>query len=219
MKTNQEKVKNGVTEIVFILDKSGSMSGYERDTIGGFNATMEKQRKEEGTALVSTVLFDHETQVLHDRIPIDDVPVMTEKEYQVRGATALLDAIGGAIHHIGNVHKYARPEDVPEHTVFMITTDGMENASRNYDSRKVKEMIQRQQERYGWEFIFLAANIDAVETADRYGIRRERAVNYCQTPEGVRESYCMMSEAISRIRKAETLDDGDWKKKEGKNKK
>ena len=213
MKTNQEKVKNGVTEIVFILDKSGSMSGYERDTIGGFNATMEKQRKEEGTAIVSTVLFDHETQVLHDRIPIDDVPVMTEKEYQVRGATALLDAIGGAIHHIGNVHKYARPEDVPEHTVFMITTDGMENASRNYDSRKVKEIIQRQQERYGWEFIFLAANIDAEETAEDIGIRRERAVNYTQDREGVKATYAVMCDAITSVRKCKGLDAGDWRER------
>ena len=206
------KVKNGITEIVFILDKSGSMSGYEKDTIGGFNSTIEKQKKEEGRAIVSTVLFDHETQVLHDRISIDNVPVMTEKEYQVRGTTALLDAIGGAIHHIGNIHKYARAEDVPEHTIFIITTDGMENASRNYDSRRVKEMIQRQQERYGWEFIFLAANIDAVETADRYGIRRERAVNYSQDKEGIEVSYCMMSEAISRVRKKESLDDDAWKR-------
>jgi uncharacterized protein YegL len=209
--TNNEKVKNGLTEVVFILDRSGSMSGYERDTMGGFNSTIERQKKEEGKALVSTVLFDHEIEVIHDRIAIEDIPMMTEKEYQVRGTTALLDAIGGAIHHIGNIHKYARKEDVPEHTIFIITTDGMENASRNYDSRKVKEMIKRQQDKYGWEFIFLAANIDAVETADRYGIRGERAVNYCQTPEGVKESYCIMSEAISRVRRAEKLDDGDWK--------
>ena len=209
-------VKNGITEIVFILDKSGSMSGYEKDTIGGFNSTIEKQKKEEGTAIVSTVLFDHEIEVIHDRISIEKIPTMTDKDYQVRGTTALLDAIGGAIHHIGNIHKYARPEDVPEHTIFIITTDGMENASRNYDSRKVKEMIKSQQDRYGWEFIFLAANIDAVETADRYGIRRERAVNYSQTPEGVQASYCMMSEAISKVRKEVSLDDGDWKKVEDK---
>lgn len=209
-------VKNGITEIVFILDKSGSMSGCEKDTIGGFNSTIEKQKKEEGTAMVSTVLFDHEIEVIHDRISIEKIPTMTDKDYQVRGTTALLDAIGGAIHHIGNIHKYARPEDVPEHTIFIITTDGMENASRNYDSRKVKEMIKRQQDRYGWEFIFLAANIDAVETADRYGIRRERAVNYRQTPEGVKASYCMMSEAISKVRKEVSLDDGAWKKVEDK---
>ena len=215
------KVKNGITEIVFILDKSGSMAGYEKDTIGGFNSTIEKQRKETGKAIVSTVLFDHVAEVLHDRVPLEEVGVMTEKEYQVRGCTALLDAIGGAIHHIGNIHKYARAEDVPEHTIFIITTDGMENASRTYDSRKVKKMIQRQQEQYGWEFIFLAANIDAVETADRYGIRKERAVNYRQDREGIQASYCMMSEAISQMRKSEPLDNGLWKqdKKSKKGKK
>ena len=210
------KVKNGITEIVFILDRSGSMSGYEKDTIGGFNATIEKQKQETGKAIVSTVLFDHDIDVIYDRVNIEDIPIMTNKEYRVRGTTALLDAIGGAIHHIGNIHKYARPEDVPEHTIFIITTDGMENASRNYDSRRVKEMIQRQTDRYGWEFIFLAANIDAVETADRYGIRRERAVNYVQSEEGVRESYCMMSEAISTVRNKKSLDDEDWKKKNKK---
>lgn len=208
------KVKNGITEIVFILDKSGSMSGFEKDTIGGFNSTIEKQKQEAGKAIVSTVLFDHEIEVIHDRISIDDVPLMTNKEYQVRGTTALLDAIGGAIHHIGNIHKYARPEDVPEHTIFIITTDGMENASHNYDSRQVKEMIQRQQEQYGWEFIFLAANIDAVKTADRYGIRRERAVNYYQNEEGIERSYYMMSNAISTVRNKQSLDDEDWKKGE-----
>ena len=206
------KVANGIIEIVFILDRSGSMAGFENDTIGGFNATIEKQKQETGKAIVSTVLFDNDTQVIHDRVDIEKIQPMTRADYQVRGCTALLDAIGGAIHHIGNVHKYARAEDVPEHTIFVITTDGMENASRAYDSRKVKEMIQRQQDRYGWEFIFLAANIDAVETADRYGIRRERAVNYCQDPEGVRESYCMMSEAISTVRNCESLDNDEWKK-------
>ncbi len=205
------KVKNGLTEIVFILDKSGSMSGYEKDTIGGFNATLEKQRKEEGTAIVSTVLFNQEVSVLHDRISIDDVPAMTEKEYTVGGSTALLDAIGGAIHHIGNIHKYARAEDVPEHTIFIITTDGMENASRNYSGRRVREMIRRQQDRYGWEFIFLAANIDAAETAEGYGIRRDRAVNYRQTSDGVADSYRMMSDAISSLRNEESLDSGAWR--------
>ena len=208
----EEKSGNNLTEIVFILDRSGSMSGFESDTIGGFNSMIEKQKKEEGKAIVSTVLFDHNIEVLHDRVPLEDVPVMTNKEYQVRGTTALLDAIGGAIHHIGNIHKYARPEDVPEHTIFIITTDGMENSSRNYDSRRVKEMIERQQNRYGWEFIFLAANIDAVETADRYGIRRERAVNYCQTHEGVRESYDLMCDAIFEVRRNQRLDDNQWKR-------
>ena len=207
-----EQPKNNLTEIVFILDRSGSMAGLEADTIGGFNAMIEKQKKESGKALVSTVLFDHESIVLHDRKPLEEISAMTDKEYQVRGSTALLDAIGGAIHHIGNIHKYARREDVPERTIFVITTDGYENASRNYDDERVKEMIRRQQDRYGWEFIFLAANIDAVKTAARYGIRRDRAVNHAHTGEGVACSYDMMCEAISHVRKNESLDDVDWKK-------
>ena len=164
-------MKNNITEIVFILDKSGSMAGFEADTIGGFNATVEKQKKAEGAAYVSTVLFDNRIEVIHDRVPIENVNPMTQDDYRVGGCTALLDAIGGAIHHIGNIHKYARPEDVPAHTVFIITTDGMENASVNYSSGKVKEMIEHQREKYGWEFIFLASNIDAVETAENIGIK------------------------------------------------
>ena len=155
-----------MTELVFILDRSGSMSGLERDTIGGFNSMIEKQKREEGEAVVSTVLFDSDSVVIHDRLPLSKVPCMTENECFTRGCTALLDALGGAIHHIGNVHKYARSEDVPEHTMFIITTDGMENASHTYSSQKVKEMIRRQEKKYGWEFIFVAANIDAVETAE-----------------------------------------------------
>ncbi len=197
-------MKKNITEIVFILDRSGSMAGFEADTIGGFNATIEKQRKEDGTAYVSTVLFDNESEVIHDRVPLDKIEPMTDKEYQVRGCTALLDAIGGAIHHIGNVHKYARPEDVPEHTIFVITTDGMENASHRYDSKKVKAMIERQREKYGWEFVFLAANIDAVETAANIGIKRERAANYRQTSDGVGESFFAMSQAISCVRCSST---------------
>lgn len=158
-------MKKNLTELVFILDRSGSMQGLEGDTIGGFNAMIEKQKKEPGKALVSTVLFDDLTEVLHDRVKLDEVRPITEKEYDVGGCTALLDAVGGAIHHIGNIHKYARSEDVPEHTLFVITTDGMENASRRYLAQKVKEMIGRQKEKYGWEFLFLGANIDAVETA------------------------------------------------------
>ena len=193
-------MKNNITELVFILDRSGSMSGFEADTIGGFNATIEKQKEQEGKVYVSTVLFDNDSEVIHDRIDINEIKPMTRRDYQVRGCTALLDAIGGAIHHIGNIHKYARPEDVPEHTVFVITTDGMENASQRYSSDRIKEMIKRQTQKYGWEFIFLAANIDAVETAENIGIRRERAANYRQTKEGVGRSYYAMSEAISSVR-------------------
>ena len=195
-----EKIKNNVTELVFILDRSGSMAGFEADTIGGFNATIEKQKAGEGKVYVSTVLFDNSCEVIHDRVDISRIKPMTREDYQVRGCTALLDAIGGAIHHIGNVHKYARPEDVPEHTIFIITTDGMENASRRYSSEEIKRKIQRQTEQYGWEFMFLAANIDAVETADRIGIRRERAANYRQTKRGIDRSYCAMSEAITSVR-------------------
>ena len=167
-----------MTELVFILDRSGSMSGLEKDTIGGFNSMLEKQRKEPGDAVVSTVLFDNETEVIHDRVAIADVPNLTDKEYFVRGCTALLDAVGGAIHHIGNVHKYARKEDVPEKTLFIITTDGMENASYRYTYDKVRYMIERQKERYGWEFLFLGANIDAAAEARRFGIDEYMAANY-----------------------------------------
>lgn len=205
-------MKNNITEIVFILDRSGSMSGYEADAIGGFNATIEKQKKLDGTCYVSTVMFANQSKVIHDRVKLDEIQKMTEDDYQVGGGTALLDAIGRSIHHIGNVHKYARPEDVPEHTIFIITTDGMENASRQYDSSTVKRMISRQQEKFGWEFIFLAANIDAVETADRIGIRRERAANYHQDHDGMRSSYEAMSEAIISVRCAESLDSGAWRK-------
>ena len=191
---------NGITELVFIIDRSGSMAGFEDDTIGGFNATIEKQKKMEGKTFVSTVLFDNYCKVVHDRVSIDEIKPMTREDYRVGGCTALLDAIGGAIHHIGNVHKYARAEDVPEHTIFVITTDGMENASHRYSSDEIKAKIKRQTEKYGWEFIFLAANIDAVETAEQIGIRRERAANYCPTSAGVERSYHAMNEAVCNIR-------------------
>ena len=194
-------MKNNVTELVFIIDRSGSMSGLEKDTIGGFNSMIAKQKQGDGKVYVSTVLFDHEEIVLHDRVDIQKIDPMTENDYQPRGCTALLDAIGGAIHHIGNIHKYARNEDVPEHTIFVITTDGMENASKKYTSRKIKEMISRQKEKYGWEFMFLAANIDAVETAENIGIERDRAANSCYTSDGVSRSYNAMSAAVGRIRK------------------
>ena len=193
-------MKKNLTEIVFILDRSGSMSGLEADTIGGFNSMIEKQKKEAGEALISTVLFDNFSKVIHDRVPIGRVEPMTDREYYVRGCTALLDAIGGAIHHIGNIHKYAREEDVPEHTLFVITTDGMENASRRYDSETVKKMIERQKAKYGWEFLFLGANIDAVETASRFGIGADRAVNYHSDHQGTQLNYEVLSEAVSTVR-------------------
>ena len=203
-------MKKNLTELVFILDRSGSMQGLEGDTIGGFNAMIKKQQKEPGEAFVSTVLFDDQTEVLHDRVKVSDVQPMTEKEDYVRGCTALLVAIGGAIHHIGNIHKYARPEDVPEHTLFVITTDGMENASRRYSAQRVKEMIRRQKEKYGWEFLFLGANIDAVETAGHLGIAPDRAVNYHCDSEGTRLNYQVLSQAVSAVRCSAPLD-GHWK--------
>ena len=203
-------MKRNLTELVFILDRSGSMQGLEGDTIGGFNAMMEKQKREPGEALVSTILFDDRTQVLHDRVRVGEVGPITEKEYYVRGCTALLDAIGGAIHHIGNIHKYARSEDVAEHTLFVITTDGMENASRRYSAQRVKEMIRRQKEKYGWEFLFLGANIDAVETAGHLGIAPDRAVNYHCDSEGTRLNYQVVGQAVAAVRCRATLD-GRWK--------
>ncbi len=203
---------NGITELVFILDRSGSMAGLESDTIGGFNSLIEKQRKQGGECYVSTVLFDNESEVLHDRVPLSKIAKMTDSDYNVRGCTALIDAIGGAIHHIGNIHKYARPEDVPEHTMFVITTDGMENASRNYSSDKVKKMIQRQKEKYGWEFLFIGANIDAVETAARFGISRERAVNYHADKRGTRVVYESVADAVCSVRASEPLGES-WSRK------
>lgn len=205
-------MKKNLTEIVFILDRSGSMSGLEADTIGGFNSMIEKQKKADGEAIISTVLFDNTSEVLHDRIDVQNIKPMTEDDYTVRGCTAILDVIGGAIHHIGNVHKYARAEDVPEHTMFVITTDGMENASRHYDSEKVKKMIERQEEKYGWEFLFLGANIDAVETAKHFGISEDRAVNYHSDSEGTQLNYEVLSEAICAVRCSAPLG-ADWKKK------
>ena len=195
-----ENRKNNITELVFILDRSGSMSGLESDTIGGFNALIEKQRKQDGICYVSTVLFDDVSEVLHDRLKLEDITKMTDEEYTVRGCTALIDAIGGAIHHIGNIHKYARPEDVPAHTMFVITTDGMENASHRYSSEQVKQMIERQKEKYGWEFLFIGANIDAVETASRYGISADRAVNYHADEKGTKVLYDTVAEAVCNVR-------------------
>lgn len=199
-----------MTELVFILDRSGSMSGLEKDTIGGFNSMIEKQKREDGQALVSTVLFDNESVVIHDRLPLDRVPPLTEEEYYTRGCTALLDAVGGAIHHIGNVHKYARKEDVPEKTLFIITTDGYENASRRYDYEKVRHMIQHEKEKYGWEFLFLGANIDAAAEAKRFGIDADRAVTYKCDAAGTALNYDVISEAVCHVRASRPLDAG-WK--------
>lgn len=203
-------MKKNLTELVFILDRSGSMQGLEKDTIGGFNSMLQKQAKVPGDAFVSTILFDDRAEVLHDRVKIQQVRPITEKEYYVRGCTALLDAIGGAIHHIGNIHKYSRSEDVPEHTLFVITTDGMENASRRYSVQKVKNMIQRQKEKYGWEFLFLGANIDAVETAGHLGIAPDRAVNYHCDSAGTQLNYQVVGEAVSAVRCSAPID-AHWK--------
>ena len=206
-------MKKNLTELVFILDRSGSMSGLEADTIGGFNALIEKQKKEAGEALVSTVLFDNDSQVIHDRVPLDRVPALTEREYFVRGCTALLDAVGGAIHHIGNVHKYAREEDRPEKTLFVITTDGMENASHFYNYEQVRAMIERQRETYGWEFLFLGANIDAAREAARFGIRADCAADYHADSIGTEAVYESVCEAVCQVRNSSMPLAADWKQK------
>ena len=203
-------MKKNLTEIVFILDRSGSMAGLEGDTIGGFNAMIEKQKKEPGEAVVSTVLFDNKAEVIHDRVDIRKIEPLTDRDYYVRGCTALLDAVGGAIHHIGNVHKYAREEDRPEKTLFVITTDGMENASRKYSYEKLKAMIERQKEKYGWEFIFLGANIDAAREAARFGIDADRAANYHADTLGTTVIYEAMSEVVCNVRASRPLDK-KWK--------
>lgn len=199
-----------MTELVFILDRSGSMSGLEKDTIGGFNSMIAKQKLEEGETLVSTVLFDNESVVIHDRLPLAKVPPITENEYFTRGCTALLDAVGGAIHHIGNIHKYARREDVPEKTLFIITTDGYENASHRYDYETVRHMIERQKTKYGWEFLFLGANIDAAKEASRFGIDADRAVNYKCDEAGTALNYEVISETVCSVRTAKPIN-ADWK--------
>ena len=204
-------MKKNLTELVFILDRSGSMAGLEDDTIGGFNSMLTKQKDEEGEAVVSTVLFDNECEVIHDRMDIQKIEPMTRKEYYVRGCTALLDAVGGAIHHIGNVHKYAREEDRPEKTLFVITTDGMENASRKYSYDRLKAMIERQKEKYGWEFIFLGANIDAAKEAARFGIDEDRAANYHADQKGTAVIYEAMSDVVCCLRTSRPMSK-EWKR-------
>lgn len=200
---------NQTTELVFILDRSGSMAGLESDTIGGFNALIEKQRRQEGECFVSTVLFDNVSEVLYDRVRLKEVRKMTEDDYSVRGCTALVDAIGCAIRHIGNIHKYARPEDVPGHTLFVIMTDGMENASRFYSSDRVKEMVERQKEKYGWEFLFIGANIDAVETAGHFGISADRAANYHADGCGTAVVFDAVAKTVCQVRGSMPLA-ADW---------
>lgn len=200
-------MRKDLTEVVFILDRSGSMSGLEADTIGGFNSMIEKQKKEEGEAFISTVLFDDRTEVLYDRVPIAKVEPMNDRQYYVRGCTALLDALGGAVHHIQNVHKYAREEDRPEKTLFIITTDGMENASRRYSYDRVKKMVEKAKDQYGWEFIFLGANIDAISVAGRFGISADRAINYECDSAGTKLNYEAMAMTVSAFRKARTAEE------------
>jgi len=217
MPGGKEFMSKGYTEIIYILDRSGSMGGLESDTIGGFNSMMEQQKKTGEKAVVSTVLFDDVCEVIHDRVPIERVEKMTDKQYYVRDCTALLDAVGGAIHHIGNVHKYAREEDRPEKTIVVITTDGMENASCKYSRDKIEKMVKRQQKKYGWEFIFIGANIDAYAEAQKYGIRRDRAVNYVCDDMGTANVYAGVSKAVCSVMMADSLcevegclDNSDW---------
>lgn len=202
---------NNTTELVFVLDRSGSMNGLQSDTIGGFNSLIEKQKREDGIAYVTTVLFDTRFERIHDRLPLNEVQLMTEKDYVPGGCTALLDAVGDTIHHIVNIHKYARPEDVPAKTVFVITTDGLENASRRYSLEEVKQMIEHEQEKYGWEFLFLGANIDAVETAGHLGIQEDRTANFQPDSKGIRLSFSSMARAVSAARCNAPMT-ADWKR-------
>ncbi len=202
-------MKNNITELVFILDRSGSMSGLEGDTIGGFNSLIEKQRRQDGECYVSTVLFDNVSEVLHDRVRLSEIRKMTEDDYTVRGCTALIDAIGSAIHHIATIHKYARREDVPEHTMFVIMTDGMENASRKYSSREVKRMIEKEKKKYGWEFLFIGANIDSVETAGHFGIGADRSANYHADGKGTAVVFEAVADTVSCMRKSRPIT-ADW---------
>jgi len=215
MKNNKEvketgsTAKNDLTELVFILDRSGSMSGLESDTIGGFNAMIREQKKQDGKVLVTTVLFDSKTEVLHDRLDLDRIPEMTEKDYAVGGCTALLDAIGETVRHIEGIHRYARKEDVPARTMFVITTDGMENASKAYTLDQVKRRVEAKQEE-GWEFLFLGANIDAIATAESFGIRKERATNYRCDSRGLSLNFKAVGCAVSDFRKGGAVPE-EWK--------
>ncbi|MBQ9886308.1 MAG: VWA domain-containing protein [Lachnospiraceae bacterium] len=207
-------MKKGLTELVFILDRSGSMGGLESDTIGGYNSMLRKQKNEEGDAIISTVLFDDKIETLHDRVKLDEVAEITGEEYFVRGCTALLDAIGVTISHIKTIHKHIREEDRPEKTLFVITTDGMENSSKEYSYDKVKKLVEQQKEKANWEFLFLGANIDAIDVAGRFGINADHAVEYKCDSMGTALNFSVLSKAVSRVRacgaKKEALA-SDWK--------
>lgn len=205
-------MKKGLAELVFILDRSGSMSGLESDTIGGYNAMLEKQKKESGEAVITTVLFDDKYELLHDRINLRGIDPITDKEYFVRGSTALLDAVGKTINKIGNVQKHTTEDERAEHVMFVITTDGMENASREFSYEKVRRMIEHQKSKYGWEFIFLGANIDAVAAAERFGIDKDRAANYNADSEGTLLNYEVISETVSCMRASHAISE-DWKER------
>lgn len=203
-------MKKGLTELVFILDRSGSMSGLEKDTIGGFNSLLEKQKKEEGECIVSTVLFDDRYELLHDRIQIQGIAPITDREYFVRGSTALLDAMGVTINKIGNAQKHTVEAERAEKVLFVSTTDGMENASREYSAEKIRSMVEHQKTKYGWEFLFLGANIDAVATAESMGIQRDRATNFVADADGTKLNYLAMNEAVVNYRKNKKMD-ANWK--------
>ncbi|MBR0485606.1 MAG: VWA domain-containing protein [Oscillospiraceae bacterium] len=201
---------NNLTELVFILDRSGSMHGLEKDTIGGFNGMIEKQKTEDGKAFVTTILFDDKIETLHDRVNLQEIKTLTDKDYTVRGMTALLDAVGSTINHISNIHKYARPEDVPAHTMFIITTDGMENASREFSYAKIKSLIEEKKQ-LGWEFVFIGANIDAVTEGAKLGISAERSVDYLADSAGTNVLFDAMSASVSEMRSGKKLSNA-WRK-------
>lgn len=204
-------MKKNLTELVFILDKSGSMSGLEADTVGGFNSLVEKQREVEGECLVSMILFNDKSELIYDRHSVSEIRKMRKSDFTVGGTTALMDALGAAINHISKIHKYIREEDVPENTIFVIMTDGMENASHIFSDSEVKALVEEKKEKCGWQFIFLAANIDAVETARKYGIDEDSAANYCSDSQGTKLTYEAVNDAVENYRTARKVNRG-WKK-------